>query len=712
MSLALRPFDKYRGPFNQRPGDEDELIEIDMNRMAGIYDYYFFDESRINACRRVLLPAAFSEGIQIVLEIEGTDLDLKEGAEAGGAVGNKSRNIIGDDALRLIEQHDHGIPGASAYKVPGSEQQAKGINDGVNQRADEMEREQRRRDEERMKRESQKVVLTLDRSVTKDYETAVQIATDYKLLFGMCPYKINREELQRRFGHESSPAGPATRSGEDDDGGGDGDDGSEGDGSAAAAAAGGASKRRKTSPGGGDGGPEGKVRSTASGGSTTASHRGVSPVISIPPIGSGFFAIKMEGTGESRRPRVVFAVEDESTVPGLSGRRRLREAKDIHMFVWPDTEPPVSGDRVQSAIFPLYKQWTDLQKMKSDILDASDASSHPVLFTSKRPAAGRGVRGDADSMFEQELLADTGVYGSDPSAQRSYLQAVERRVMMDAAQAFQQYKERVGGARYRMSAAAAAGGGPALEEQVADPLRSRVDLDDGVDILKPPVPSVVGDYQKMLEDYHTALFLTMGVPRASMEGHAGSRSQSLSANQQLENQMLGHAVNTLRSDARLFIQHVYEEMFRDMDDRLVENVIFELNEGLPLADLFERHAPGRFRAASGARAGATKQALLDHIAQTFRVQVKFPNDPTSNTFSMQDVMALGDRGAISGMEELNMLRGQARVPKISDPSHPLIAGITMRRESQIRSSTAAAAPPAEPKNKQQPGGGDSDKKKK
>ncbi len=347
----------------------------------------------------------------------------------------------------------------------------------------------------------------------------------------------------------------------------------------------------------------------------------------------------------------------------------------IHVFVWPGHEPGVLDNEFKSDIAKLHGEYLRMEEFAENGLDADFNSSHPTVFTQVQ-----AEKRDWTSLTENEQFADPDDQTMGPDGVRTYKRNVDRAMYMEK---IAEYLNKI-----------AKDGNLGVRKRL-DPQKRKVEmfrrkpvwennmkpLPEGEQMASQVKPLSRSDFSQLHADYEEKVCLVMGVNRTSIIGG----KTRLKSEAETGRQLLHASVFRAREDANIFYQFVYNTMYRRDDNMELARLFISLDEE-------EREIakdPEAFREAYWEIERARMQ--LETVAKKKnRIVLIFKENPFMENVDAREVMTLGDRGAITEMEEINLLRSKIGLEALP-PSHQLIKDRQKAREAMQREALAPLA---------------------
>ncbi len=372
----------------------------------------------------------------------------------------------------------------------------------------------------------------------------------------------------------------------------------------------------------------------------------------VPEFGTGAFALAYDK--KEHRSEVVFVTQSTFTSPfGYTNAEKKRHGgldPTIRVYTWPGKEPSIHNRQFKSAMFTLFDEYFAVQELKLNALDADWNSSHPTIFTQMR----QDVRG-IEQYTEEEMFGDPTDPSMNPQEKNMYRRDVYRARRME---------QLVKTSNTRLQTFPAESKAIDRESNnIVDLKRKRTwedniePLPEGEEMAKQVIPQTRRDYLEWKSVYEDSVCSMLGVPRGYI---AGRGKFKIDTQQELE--VVRGTVSKDREDAESFYQSAYEFMYRDQDDKKIVHSLMRMNARK--RDL-KSNGNREFNADERLRQVKSTKNRLKHIGtMSFRIELRFNEDPFSRAVDLNNVQFAVEHGAITVEEELNVIRSTIDLGKL------------------------------------------------
>lgn len=366
--------------------------------------------------------------------------------------------------------------------------------------------------------------------------------------------------------------------------------------------------------------------------------------VSIPVFGTGKFSFRVDQ--KTLRVIVRFVPKDDDR-DGKSRQRRT------DVFVWPDSEPSISGE-IKSNMLKLYKKYRVIEELHTNLMDADFNASHPTIHTQLRPQ-----NKSLDDMTESELYADISEMNNGDQSMGPQENVTYRRLIFSGdvlnrlsesfnSRSFNTKRQRTYDFDTRQFTQLT------RERSWKD---NKFTLSPDEELVRQTEPRSRSDFIQLNQNYQEEVSIVMGIPQRYLIGNRGFKSDSKN-----ETQITRNSVTQNREDCQLFFHHIFNFLYGEQLGKMSTTI--QLNQ----LDLQEGK---RKQSTNDNQQELEKQldSIKWHIefSQNSRKMIIFNGDPFVVDIPLQEILVASDRGALTKLEEINLLRSRFSLPPVLSP---------------------------------------------
>ena len=387
--------------------------------------------------------------------------------------------------------------------------------------------------------------------------------------------------------------------------------------------------------------------------------------VTIPEFGTGDFYVSLDP--KSLQSDVHFEPKGEGAF--LPSKRKGAK-RDVRVFVWPGRKPNFADGCLKSDIYTVLKDFYILKELTKNALDADYNNAHPTMFTQSRRE-----KLDPSAVSDDVLYAEAELgWGATTNESYSYRVNRFRRGQMDM----------VAG-RFNAVACRRGDTGDPLDDDCEVPRRQTKrqrtwhnnfePLPEGEEIAKTSSAEARKDLLQWQTKFEEEVCMIMGVPSTVISG-ATARKFKDEARQ--ETALLKQSITSDRQDLEAFYRFVYDAAHRIPENAALLGIYDQLLETKKRV----KAEPGRDDDATELRRRVKDVKRVSSMRS--RARIVFDADPFQQLADTQLILTAASRGALTEMEEINLLRDRLSLERVHDANG--IAALKKPPESGRRKS--------------------------
>ena len=413
-----------------------------------------------------------------------------------------------------------------------------------------------------------------------------------------------------------------------------------------------------------------------------------------------------------------------STANSMAGvLRQVDYDKSVNVYVW-DGRMPDSRGQVQTPFTEPIRLRAAMRESEENTLDADYAMAHPTMFIETGRQQGR--LGMAEDMTETALYARTtarqgigGVSAANsmtPKEQQVYKRNMRESIMLEAKRdAFNHsvihgQASSVLGGRAHYSVPGDDGRSKAAQRRRTFDQTGLFELPPGMAVGKDVKAGVIASAIEWRTLYKTELASVLGVPRDFVEGSTTvskavsgkSRSGAAGGDSSLTSDLIRTTVVQDREDLARFFEEMWDTLHRPSDNVVLSNrlagaisakatvrarlraardqydAIVEESSLSAQQEISHLDAVTRDLSSEQARFDKLRKDIENVLQLQFRMRIRFHK---TVALDVSEIEVLGGAGALSRIEEVNMMRVRMGLPEITRAELAAIDDERLSREA-------------------------------
>lgn len=456
---------------------------------------------------------------------------------------------------------------------------------------------------------------------------------------------------------------------------------------------------------------------------------GLAPQLSVEDLLASFDAVRVpdpyEGTfylevdpAFGGTKRVVFVLNDRGIDPtlgfgggggtalhGANVVRQIDEDASVHVYVWPGRMPDSRGT-LSTPLREALRLRELMRESEENTMDADYALAHPTMFIETGRSGARAAA--ATEMSDTALYARHSVGSGSataanemtPAQEAAYRDNVRQSVLLEErTSAFNHavihgQAERAFTGRAHLSVPGHDGKARAAQRRRTYDQTGLMELPSGMTVGRTVDSKVTASMTDLRLQYKTELMAVLGVPRDFVEGTAANggakvtgRSRTSSASTEQTQALLRTTVASERAELATFFEELWDTLHRPSDNlelanrltriagvqRTVEarlraafshyEAVLEEAADRDGGELGELDATVSDLASEHARFQRLRAEVERAIQLPLRMRIKFNS---AAIMGADEITALSEHGALSRLEEVNMMRARLVLPPIDE----------------------------------------------